>query len=249
MSTKKSPQADIEKKRSGFLQIGLIASIGLTLAAFEYTTFEEKEKTLVNAPESEIFEPAPIPFPPKPKPEPEKKIKQENKDVVKSTSSTTMGNEIKKVSDNTEEKQTGVIGDSIPVTLTFDDEKEPEIISCGDFEPVEEWPYFPKFKKIKDPVQRKKKTEDEMKNFIGGKVKYTQKMKELNITGTVTISYVINKEGKVDPSRIKVTRGLHEDLEKQIIDAVLQMPELIPGMQRRRPVDVPYSIAIKFVLK
>lgn len=247
MSTKKSPQADIEKKRSGFIQVGLIASIGLTLAAFEYTTFSEKEKSYVNVSGKIDTEPAPIPIPPKP--EPEKKIKQENKEQKQSSSSTATSTDFKKVSDNTKEKQTGPITDSIPVTIKFENDTTPDIACPEPFVTIEEWPYFPKFKKIKNMTERKKKTETEMKEFVGGKVVYTEKMRELGIQGTIKVAFVVNKEGKIDPSRVKVTRGLHPDLDQQVVNAVLQMPELIPGKQRNKPVDVPYSLPITIVLK
>lgn len=248
MSTKKSSKADIENKRSSLFQVGLIATIALTLAAFEYTTFDEKERSYVNVSGNIDIEQAPIPIPPKPKPEPDKKLKQENKEQKQSSTSTATSTDFKKVSDDTKEKQVGKIGDTVSLHLTFENDTN-IVIPTEPFVAVEEWPYFVKFKKIKDLKLRKKKTEDEMKEFVGSKVIYTEKMRQLSIQGTVKVVFVVNKEGKIDPARVKITRGLHQDLDQQVINAILQMPELVPGKQRGNPVDVPYILPITFVLK
>ncbi len=43
MEIKKSPKADLENKRSMFLQIGFVVAIGLSLFAFEYDFGEAQE--------------------------------------------------------------------------------------------------------------------------------------------------------------------------------------------------------------
>ena len=44
MEIKKSPKADLENKRSLFIQLGFVVAIGLSLFAFEYD-FGEKQET------------------------------------------------------------------------------------------------------------------------------------------------------------------------------------------------------------
>lgn len=252
MTPKKSPHADIEKKRFGFLQIGFIVSVGLTLAAFEYTSFEENQKKIIFNPGTTCGPEGPVYIPPKPKPAPEppKKIKNQNKNQKQNSSSAALSSQFKKVDDDTKEKTVGTIGDTIPVNPWFNtDTNTTSITSPDDFIPVEDWPYFLKFKKIKNGMERKKKTEEEMSAFIGNQVKYTEKMNQLRVEGVVKVAFVVDKQGKVDPNRIKVIRGLHEDLDQQVVKAVLLMPQLVPGTQRGRPVDVPYVIPIKFKLE
>ena len=46
MELKKNPEADLEKKRSVFLQVGIITALAVVLLAFEYTVYDEKETVL-----------------------------------------------------------------------------------------------------------------------------------------------------------------------------------------------------------
>ena len=43
MEAKKTPEADVNKRASLFLAIGLLVSLGITLAAFEYKKYDEGE--------------------------------------------------------------------------------------------------------------------------------------------------------------------------------------------------------------
>ena len=47
MELKKSIKADLEKKKSIFMQIGLVVSLGIVLAAFEYTASPKEDGGLV----------------------------------------------------------------------------------------------------------------------------------------------------------------------------------------------------------
>jgi protein TonB len=43
MEPKKSPKADLEKKRGLFLQIGLVVAMAVTLVAFEWKSYDEND--------------------------------------------------------------------------------------------------------------------------------------------------------------------------------------------------------------
>ena len=69
METKKSAKANLEKRKIYFLEIGLILALGLCFAAFEWSSPEINETTLINSTISGISEtdylPPTLPEPPK----------------------------------------------------------------------------------------------------------------------------------------------------------------------------------------
>lgn len=42
MEAKKSPEADLEKRKSSFMLVGVLTALAVTLVAFEWTAFEDK---------------------------------------------------------------------------------------------------------------------------------------------------------------------------------------------------------------
>ena len=70
MEPRKSQDADLEKRRMSFWAIGLMVSLALTLAAFEWTTFERGPDELasldIDLLEEEVIPPSAPPPPPPP---------------------------------------------------------------------------------------------------------------------------------------------------------------------------------------
>ena len=69
---------------------------------------------------------------------------------------------------------------------------------------------------------------------------------ELGITGRVFVQFKINSKGQIEGIR---TRGPDKLLEKEASRIVASLPQMTPGKQRGRPVSVPYSIPINFMIK
>ena len=69
---------------------------------------------------------------------------------------------------------------------------------------------------------------------------------ELGITGRVFVQFYINSKGEIDAIR---TRGPDKLLEKEAHRIVASLPQMIPGKQRGKPVSVPYSIPINFIIQ
>jgi len=61
METKKSPKANLENKRVLFIEIGLIFSLLVVLAAFEYKTYD-KDVSMITAEVQQIIEEEQIPI-------------------------------------------------------------------------------------------------------------------------------------------------------------------------------------------
>ncbi|MBR5027895.1 MAG: energy transducer TonB, partial [Bacteroidales bacterium] len=75
MEAKKSPKADLEKKKGLFLEIGLVATLAIVLLAFNIKSYDQKEieiiTTHVDGPEEVDVDITRPDEPPPPPPEPE----------------------------------------------------------------------------------------------------------------------------------------------------------------------------------
>ncbi len=83
--------------------------------------------------------------------------------------------------------------------------------------------------------------------FLAEQVKYPVVAQQEGIQGRVFVSFVVNKEGKVETP--KVVRGVHPALDKEAIRVVNLMPVWTPGKQRGKTVDVAYTLPIEFKLQ
>lgn len=84
-----------------------------------------------------------------------------------------------------------------------------------------------------------------MQEHIAYHFRYPEEAKQLNITGRVTIIFVISKEGKIENIR---TKGPHKLLEEEAVRIIKYLPNMIPAKQNGIPVKIPFSIPITFKL-
>ncbi len=85
-----------------------------------------------------------------------------------------------------------------------------------------------------------------MYKFIYDKVKYPAIAREAQLEGTVYITFVVDKEGKVVD--VKKAKDIGGGLADAAINAIKQMPNWKPAKQNRRVVALQYTIPVKFVL-
>ena len=88
--------------------------------------------------------------------------------------------------------------------------------------------------------------EEAMMKFIASHSPYTPMAREAEIQGTVFISFVVDKEGKVGD--IKILKDIGGGLGDVAVKAVKQMPQWKPGRQNGRAVSLIYNIPFKFKL-
>ena len=81
MEAKKTPKADLESKKTLFLEIGLTFALAVALVAFNWKSYEKKESTFTQTAVMEIPEEQIIQTqentPPPPPPEPEVKLSED----------------------------------------------------------------------------------------------------------------------------------------------------------------------------
>jgi len=89
--------------------------------------------------------------------------------------------------------------------------------------------------------------EEKMLEYIKKNVKYPAVARENNIQGRVYINFYIDKEGKVQGT--KVVRGIGGGCDEEALRVVRSMPQWKTGKQNGRAVNVYFNVPINFSLK
>ncbi len=226
MEVKKSPKADLESKKSVFMQIGLVVVLSLVLIAFEWSTTDVTAETFAMAEDVEAEEEiVPItrqeevkPPPPPPPPKVTDVLNIVDDDV--------------EIEDELEIEDTEVDEDMEVDFEMVEEEEETE--DAPVFFIVEEMPEFPG-------------GELELRKYIAQSVKYPVIAQENGIQGRVYVQFVVNTKGEVE--QVKIARGVDPNLDKEAIRVVQSMPKWKPGKQRGKAVKVSYTVPINFVLQ
>ncbi|HKK09376.1 MAG TPA: energy transducer TonB, partial [Bacteroidales bacterium] len=218
MELKKSPKADLEKKRTLFLQVGLIISLAITLFAFEWKSYEKKEIDLQQRAASDVPEEIiPITKQEKPPPPPEPPQTTTELNIVE--------NEVEVEDDiiiDVEADQDTEVEEWTPVVMEEEEVQEEKI-----FIVVEDQPQFPGGEKAR------------MK-YLANNIDYPQLARESGIQGTVYVTFVVEKDGSV--TDVRVLRGIGGGCDQEAIEVVKNMPKWKPGKQRGKPVRVQFNM-------
>ena len=232
MTQKKSKTANLEKKKSTFLQLGFIVAISFTLVAFEWLdskhlgTDIESNLNAELAPET-IIEVDLI----KPKKKviiPKKKTKT-NTVVIAKKPIVAAGPVI--IDPNA--------GNDPPINWdVFDngDSDEPIVIVELDsvYMFVQEMPEFPGGLKA-------------MYEFMGDNIKYPTISAEGGAQGQAYVNFTIEKNGKI--TDVKILGGSADKrCKKEAARVVESMPKWKPGEQGGKKVRVSYTLPVRFVL-
>ncbi|MBK8499036.1 MAG: energy transducer TonB [Flavobacteriales bacterium] len=221
MIPKKNPEADLELRKTSFTYIGLLTALAITLVAFEWTAFEDKVGDLgqlqLDLLEEEVIPPSATPPPPPPPP----------------PAPTTV---LEIVDDEEEVEETEVLDTEVNTETEVQQtqQREEEVEEEQIFTIVEQMPTFPG-------------GEAEMRKYLGKSVKYPQMATDAGISGTVYLSFEVDKDGKIKD--VKVLRGIGGGCDEEAIRVVKAMPTWTPGKQRGKPVRVQFTLPVKFTLR
>jgi len=220
METKKNNKADLEKRRSFFFRIGLVISLAVALMAFEWKSKVNSERWKWNhLPENETEILPPITRTPEPK------IKKPP--LVTRFKVVDDKTEIKTeiTIETTEVNQNSII--EIKQRTEIDD--GPEII----FHPWEAKPEF-------------KGGDEALFAFIKKNVRYPDEARMNDISATVFVTFIVNKQGKVTNPDVERLVGF--GLDEEALRVISLLPDWEPGKQNGKPVSVYLTIPIKFTL-
>lgn len=227
MEPKKSPKADLESKRGIFVQLGLVLSLGIVLAAFNWSNtvkeadslgqvqVQEVEDEMIPITRQEEVKPPPPPPPP------------QVVEVLNIVDDDTEIEDELEIEDSEADDETVV--EVAPIVEEEEEEAESEVFFI-----VEDMPQFPGG----DLALRK---------YINTSVKYPVIAQENGIQGKVYVNFVVDKTGKVGNARI--ARGVDPSLDKEALRVINTLPRWKPGMQRGKPVRVSFTVPINFVLQ
>ena len=231
MEAKKTNKANLESKKALFVQVGLIVALSLTIYAFEYKSYENKESFVLQrqaiTPLDDIVitinEDTPPLLPDKvPAPESTEFIivdddikikneyKLENLIVDGNIGATIMKIEIK--------------GDEEKV---LDDENTP-------FKVVEQEAEFPGgYGKLIE--------------YLAKSIQYPQQALETGTKGGVMLTFVVERDGSI--TDIKVLRDIGSGCGQEAIRVVKQMPKWQPAKQRGKVVRQQFVLPVSFSIQ
>lgn len=222
MEPKKTPEADIERKRLPLIIIGLLFATALVLVAFEWKSYETQVKDLgeleLDLIEEEIIpisQQKPPPPPPPPAPTTVIEIVEDEKEIEEELVIEDM-----EIDEQTE--------------IEFIPEVKEEVEEEKIFTIVEQMPSFPG-------------GESAMMKYLANNIKYPPIAKDAGIEGTVYVTFVVDENGNVKD--VKVLRSIGGGTDEEAIRVVQNMPKWSPGKQRGKPVKVQYNLPIRFTLR
>jgi periplasmic protein TonB len=224
MEIKKSPEANLEKRKSFYFLVGLMLSLGVVLVAFEWSKPEEEVGTLGEF-SQELEEEEMIPItqqtpPPPPPPPPQTTIIE----IVEDDEEIEDELEIEDTEDNEDD------------VIEFVDIPEEVVEAPQIFTIVEENPEFPGGEKA-------------LFEFLGKNTKFPAIAKDAGIQGIVYVQFVVMEDGSINPDMVEILRGVHPALDQEAIRVVKSMPKWSPGKQRGKAVRVYYKLPFRFTLK
>ena len=238
MKIKKDPKVDLQKNSSLYFVIGLCLILFISWQAIEWKTYEKSvfdyESLTVQEEEEEeipIINQPDLPPPPTPPP------------VAQAPT------EIEIVEDEKEVEETIIESsettkDEIIEVERVEIEEEVEEIDVP-FAVIEDVPVYPGCENV-EKDQLRTCFQDKINKHILKNFRYPEIAQEMGIQGRVYVNFVISKEGNI--TNIKM-RGPDKNLEKEAHRIISLLPNITPGKQRGKPVNVPFSIPIVFKLQ
>jgi len=83
-------------------------------------------------------------------------------------------------------------------------------------------------------------------NYLRREIKYPVLSREKGIEGQVVVRFIISKSGAV--SEVEIIQSVNNELDREAMRVVSNMPDWKPGVHDGEPVDVIYNLPIKFTL-
>ncbi len=228
MELKKNPKVNLEKKKTLFMEIGLVISLALILIAFEWkssegiqTDFAQMDETVMEEEMIPITQPEEVKPPPPPQP-------VQVVDVIN------IVDDDVDIEDDMDIFDTEFTEDAAVQIVEFSDEEE-EVEEEEIFVIVEDMPGFGGGDSNK------------FREYIQKNLKYPDIAAENGIQGRVFVAFVVEPDGSV--SNVRVVRGVDPALDREAVRVVESSPKWTPGKQRGKPVRVSFTFPIIFVLQ
>lgn len=225
MEPKKSPKADLESKKAFFTEIGFILTLAALLIIFGWKSYDLKE---IEVQSTSTFggdqEKTPITIQEKPTPPM----------VVKAPT-------VLHIVDNKTE-----VVDIGPIDLGDDANKPSPLYKMPVPKPADEVPIEDEPVIVADIQPEFPGGYLALRKFLGENLKYSKQAKEVGISGTVHVAFVVEKDGSV--TNIRILRGIGGGCDEEAVRVIQMMPKWKPGWVKGKLVRTHYNLPIKFEL-
>jgi len=228
MEPKKTIHADLSNKSFLFFNMGLVVSLGLCLAAFNYKVYNDtgkKELAVRQQIEDELLEAPPTEhLPPPPPPQ----IQQPQ--VIEVPNDTRIEEDIQ-INMDIETHLDQVVKEVAPVV-----QAEAEV------EKEDPHQIFIVVEETAVPTGGMSAFYD----YVKSSLKYPAQAKRMDIEGKVFVQFVIEKDGSV--TDVKAIKGIGAGCDEEAVRVVQNTPKWKPAKQRGKPVRQRMVLPITFVM-
>lgn len=230
MEVKKTPKADLKNRRILYVEIGFVVSLGLLLFAFEWTSTEKKQATLV-ADNVELIEEEIIPITQQETPPPPPEVPK-----------------IPVLSDQIEIVDDDIHIEESFINLEYDANIGVEIMDYVEqvAEEVIEEEAIP-FMLVEVKPTFMGGDANSFAAWVGRNLEYPEIAKENGVSGRVMLEFTVMPDGSV--TNVRVLRGVDPSLDAEAVRVVSSSPKWEPGRQRDRAVKVTYTFPVIFQLR
>ena len=230
MESKISPKADLTKKNTMFVEIGLIAALAICLLAFEWSTSDKVETMDLTAQTQAI----------------------EEEEIINTQEQQEIPPEVPKIpvlSDIID-----IVDDDIQVNddLFIDLEDNANLgVEIMDYhaaveEEVIEEESIP-FALVEEKPKFQGGDANAFSAWVNKNLNSPEIAKENGVQGRVMLQFTVNTDGSV--TDVKVLRGVDSSLDREAVRIVSMSPKWTPGKQRDRAVKVVYNFPVVFQLR
>ena len=229
METKKSQKANLEGKRTIFLQVGFCVSLGLMILVFGFgqgtRVFQDlsPQEEFIPVEQIEITRQDPL--------QPQVPTPAQALSVI---------SEVIRIVDNETKIEVAQVFAEFDDALAFNAAPTSGVEVLGGFD--DELFYSPEFQ-----PRFQGGDSSRFKAWVDSKINYPAIAQSMGITGTVTVQFVIERDGSL--TNIEVIGSADAMLDAEALRVIRSSPRWDPGKQGDVPVRAVFIIPIKFALQ
>jgi len=86
----------------------------------------------------------------------------------------------------------------------------------------------------------------EFYNYLKNNIQYPQMAREMGISGTVYVEFVVEIDGSI--TNVKIKRGIGGGCDEEALRVIKSMPKWTPGQQQGKNVRVSFIVPVKFTI-
>ncbi len=230
MEVKKTEKANLESKKTLFVEVGLVIALAVIIFAFEYKTYDKQEQeeqlteAVTQVEEMVIQTQQDEPEPPKQEVElstTEFKIVDDNVSITDEFSMDVFDNDVN-----------GEI--SIPAPEIKQEEEVVDEEEKTIFTVVEQQAAFPGGQQA-------------LMQYLHDNIKYPAQARETGTQGKVYVTFVVERDGSL--TDVKILRDIGSGCGDEAIRVVKSMPKWTPAKQRGKAVRQQFNLPVAFTLR